>query len=80
MSLPLILSCLWVIAGAVVAMLPMRWQLVPGLALLIAAPVLIIWLGMVHGWPMALIGVLALVSMFRKPLGYLLRRLTGQGS
>lgn len=77
MSLPLILSCLWVIAGALVSFLPMRWQIAPGLALLVAAPVLIFWLGMVHGWPLALIGGFALVSMFRKPLGALVRRLAG---
>ncbi len=35
------LSIGWVFASALVAMLPMRWQYVPGVALLLAAPVLI---------------------------------------
>ncbi|MFT4151822.1 MAG: DUF2484 family protein [Paracoccaceae bacterium] len=75
MSLPLILACLWVVAGAGVAMLPMRLQFVPGFALLLAAPVLIIWIGAVHGWIWSMIGVLAFVSMFRRPLGALARHL-----
>ncbi len=41
----LVLSCLWVIAGVGVAMLPMRYQYVPGAALLLAAPVLIYLIG-----------------------------------
>ena len=42
MSLLLVLGCLWVLASAIVAMLPMRLQMVPGVALLIAAPLLIL--------------------------------------
>ena len=41
MSMPLILGCLWVLVAAATAMLPMRRQMVPGLALLVAAPVLL---------------------------------------
>ena len=41
MSGPLLLGCLWVVAAAGVSFLPMRAQFAPGLALLIAAPVLI---------------------------------------
>ncbi len=71
MSLPLILSALWVVAGAVTAMLPMRYQIGPGLLLLIAAPVLIVWIGVAHGWPWSAFGIFAFVSMFRRPLGHL---------
>ncbi len=75
MSLPLILAAFWVVAGSAVAMLPMRWQLAPGLLLLVSAPVLIIWIGVVHGWLWAGFGLFAFVSMFRRPLGALLRHL-----
>ena len=50
LSTPLILGCLWVIAAAGTAMLPMRLQRYPGLPLLVAAPVLLVWIGQVHGW------------------------------
>jgi hypothetical protein len=73
-SAPLILSCLWVLASALTAMLPMRLQYVPGIALLIAAPMLLVWLGLTLGAWIALAGALAVVSMFRNPLIYLTRR------
>ena len=78
MSAPLILGCLWVLAAAVTAMLPMRRQMVPGLVLLIAAPVLLVWIGRVHGWAWLAAGLFAFVSMFRNPLLYFLRRATGR--
>jgi Protein of unknown function (DUF2484) len=65
MSIPLILGCVWVIAAAVVAMLPMPRQMLPGTVLLIAAPVLLGWIGWV------------LLSMFRRPLLYFGRRAVG---
>lgn len=77
MSLPLILCCLWVVAGSAVSFLPLRRQYAPGLLLLLAAPVLIIWVGVVHGWVWAAIGTFALLSMFRRPLGHLVRRAMG---
>lgn len=80
MSLPLILCCVWVVAGAGVAMLPMRRQFVPGFALLLAAPVLIVWVGAVHGWMWSAFGLFAFVSMFRRPLMALLRHVTGRGA
>ncbi|MGA9252439.1 MAG: DUF2484 family protein [Roseobacter sp.] len=67
----------WVLASAAVAMLPMRHQYVPGVALLILAPVLIVWLGTVVGWWAAALAVLAFVSMFRNPLRYLWARARG---
>lgn len=78
MSAPLIFGCLWVIASAVVAMLPMRRQFPPGLALLIAAPFLLVWIGWAHGWSWLAIGLFAFVSMFRHPLRYFLRRALGR--
>lgn len=77
MSLPLILGALWVLASALVAMLPMRRQYAPGVSLLIAAPVLIIWIGALHGWLWALGGILALASMFRNPFIYFARKALG---
>ena len=59
MSPPLILGALWVIAGAITATLPMRLQRYPGIPLLIAAPVLLIWIGMVHGFLWVAIGLFA---------------------
>ena len=78
MSVPLILGCIWVLAAAATAMLPMRRQMVPGLALLAAAPVLLVWIGLVHGWLWLAIGLFAFLSMFRNPLLYVLRRAMGR--
>jgi hypothetical protein len=77
MSLPLILGCVWIIVAALTAMLPMRLQKFPGLPLLIAAPVLLVWIGRVHGWPWVAFGLFAFLSMFRRPLIYLGRRAMG---
>ncbi|MDE9450775.1 DUF2484 family protein [Aliiroseovarius sp. Z3] len=78
MSAPLIAAALWVIAASVVASLPMRLQFVPGLVLLVAAPLLIVWIGAVHGWLWAVLGVGAFISMFRRPLWYLARKAMGR--
>lgn len=75
----LMLICiLWVFASAGVAMLPMRQQYVPGVALLIAAPVLIFFIGYLYGWILALLALAAFVSMFRNPLKFFLAKLRGQ--
>ncbi|NNE78657.1 MAG: DUF2484 family protein [Silicimonas sp.] len=74
MSLSMIAGCLWVVLATIVAMLPMRAQYPPGIALLLAAPVLLGWLALDHGpWVFAA-GFLAFLSMFRRPLWYLGRR------
>ena len=78
MSPALIAGCLWVVASAITAMLPMRRQMVPGIALLAAAPPLIFWIGASHGWGWAAFGLFALVSMFRNPLRYFLNRALGR--
>lgn len=78
MSTSLILGSLWVVASAIVAMLPMRAQMLPGLTLLILAPVLLVWIAWVHGWIWLAIGLFAFLSMFRNPLRYFLRRALGR--
>jgi hypothetical protein len=77
-STPLILGALWVIASAIVAMLPMPRQMMPGIALLVAAPVLLVWIASVHGWVWLALGLFAFVSMFRNPLRYFARRALGR--
>lgn len=77
MSIPLLLGCLWVLASAIVAMLPMKRQMVPGVALLIAAPALLVWIAYVHGWVWLAFGLFAFLSMFRNPLRYFIRRALG---
>ncbi len=77
MSPPLILGALWVIAAALTAMLPMRRQMIPGIGLLIAAPVLLIWISMAHGWLWVALGTFAFASMFRRPLLHFARRAMG---
>ena len=78
MSAAAISACLWVLAAAVTAMLPMRRQYIPGLTLLLLAPVLIGWLFVAHGPWVGLAAALGFVSMFRNPLRYLLARARGE--
>jgi hypothetical protein len=78
MSPPVVAAIFWALAATVTALLPMRRQMVPGLALLVAAPVLILWIGAAHGWLWTLPALAAFLSMFRNPLLYLLRRATGR--
>ena len=73
----MILSCLWVLSSAAVALLPMRRQYVPGVALLTAAPVMIVAIGFQHNWGIAALGLAAFLSMFRNPLKYFYARLRG---
>ncbi|MCM2560686.1 DUF2484 family protein [Lutimaribacter sp. EGI FJ00015] len=77
MSTPVILAILWVFAATATAMLPIRRQYVPGVLLLVAAPVLMIWLGAVHGWLAGVAALAAVASMMRNPLRYLWRRVRG---
>ncbi|SDO44035.1 Protein of unknown function [Lutimaribacter pacificus] len=78
MSIPVLLAILWVIAATVTAMLPIRRQYAPGVILLLAAPVLIVWMGALHGWWLAVLGLAAFASMMRRPLRYLWRRARGE--
>jgi len=78
MSASLITASLWVIASTIVALLPMRLQYAPGLALLIAAPVLLVWIAYDHGPWMTLAAMLAILSLFRRPLIYFTRKALGK--
>lgn len=78
MSLPLILACVWALAATATALLPMRLQMVPGLALLITAPVLLVWIGLVHGAWVVVAATGGFLSMFRRPLIYIARRAMGR--
>lgn len=77
MSLSLISACIWVLLATAVAFLPMRSQYPPGIALLIAAPLILGWIALDHGGWIFAAGTLAFLSMFRNPLLYFLRRARG---
>ena len=77
MSLSLLIGCLWVIAAAITGMMPMKYQYPPGLTLLIAAPFVLIFIGIQHGFWITAVGTLAFVSMFRHPLRYLTKKALG---
>lgn len=78
-GLELLWMCvLWVLASVVVALLPMRFQYVPGVALLLAAPVLIYLVSAAIGWWAAAFAIFAFVSMYRNPLRYFLARARGE--
>lgn len=66
-----VMCCLWVLCATVVALLPMRHQYVPGFALLLIAPLLLVWVALQAGFIWGLLAALAFVSMFRKPLRFL---------
>jgi len=78
MSLSLIIACLWVLAATITALLQMRHQYAPGLTLLLAAPALLVWIGYDHGLWVTGLCALALISLFRNPLRYLLARARGR--
>lgn len=79
MASSVLASCLWVLVASGTAMLPLRRQMAPGLVLLLSAPVLMVWMGTEVGWWAAGLGLLAFLSMFRRPLGALLRWSLGRG-
>lgn len=78
MSLSVLLSIAWAFAATATAMLPMRRQFLPGLCLLIAAPFLIVFLGLQHGAFWSIVALAAFASMFRRPLIHLFQRAIGQ--
>ncbi|MBI1218698.1 MAG: DUF2484 family protein [Rhodobacteraceae bacterium] len=75
--LPALVAILWVFAATGTALLPMRRQMLPGLTLLISAPVLMVWIGYAYGPWFAVVALFAFLSMFRRPLYYLTRRALG---
>lgn len=78
MSWSLIIGAIWVLLATFTALLPMRRQYVPGITLLILAPVLICWIGYDFGWIWGVGALAAFVSMFRNPLKYLYARARGE--
>ncbi len=75
----LLLACIaWVLIATAVAFLPMRYQYAPGIALLLAAPVLIWFVAIELGFVAAFFACFALVSMFRKPLRFFALKAFGQ--
>jgi hypothetical protein len=78
MSASILLAAAWVFAATGVAFLPLRFQMVPGLVLMAAAPFVIAYLGVQHGWVGAVAGAAGFVSMFRQPLRYFWARLRGR--
>jgi len=53
-------------------------QYVPGVTLLLLAPVLIIWIGVDFGWIVGVLSAAAFVSIFRNPLLYIYARMRGE--
>ena len=80
MTSSLIAGCLWVLAAAATAMLPMRRQMAPGLLLLATAPPLILWTAAGVAWWAGLLALIAFLSMFRRPLAALIRWAAGRGT
>ncbi|AKS45662.1 Protein of unknown function [Octadecabacter temperatus] len=78
MSWSIVIAALWVLAATGTALLPMRRQYVPGVTLLLLAPILILWLGYDFGWGWSVAAFLAFASMFRNPLRYLFARARGR--
>lgn len=72
---PLTALAIWALATMALAPLPLRYQILPGVALLLVLPVLLVWVGLTYGVWLVLIGLAAAVSLFRKPLRVLWRRL-----
>ena len=59
-------------------MLPIHRQYTLGIILLIAAPILIIWIGIAVSPWIAIAAIVAFVSMFRNPLRFIVAKLRGQ--
>ncbi len=72
------LCILWVFAATAVAFLPMRRQYLPGVLLLLAAPVLIALIYLQVGLLAGLAALAGFLSMFRNPLRYLWAKLRGR--
>ena len=74
MTTSLYLACFWAIAATFVALLPMRLQYVPGVSLLLLAPLLMGYLAYEHNVWIVLLAFAAVISMFRRPLVYYIRQ------
>jgi hypothetical protein len=80
MSLALTLASVWVLASAITAMLPYRMQFPPGIALLLLAVPLLVFIGISHGFIWVGLFLLAVASMFRNPLIYFAKRAVGRAT
>lgn len=78
MTASLVAAAIWVVAGAITAFLPIRFQMVPGGLLLLTALPLMVWIGAENGWHWTAIALLAFLSMFRRPLLFLWAKARGQ--
>ncbi len=78
MSWSLTMGAIYVLCAAVVALLPIRRQYWPAGIMLLAAPLLLTFIGYQHGWFWLALGMLAFVSMFRNPLRYLWKKSRGE--
>ena len=78
MTPSIIIAALWAIAATITAYLSMRHQYIPAVTLLIAAPIIIIWLGYAYGWLLSLAATAGFISMFRNPLRFIYAKLRGQ--
>lgn len=76
-SLPVVLAVTWVFAATLVAFLPLRQQYLPGVLLLVLAPVVIALLWISHGWIAGAAATAGFVSMFRNPLRYFWQKWRG---
>ncbi|GKY87116.1 DUF2484 family protein [Sinisalibacter aestuarii] len=78
MTPSLIAAAFWVLLGAVTAFFPIRYQAIPGSVLLLTAVPLMIWVGYQNGWIWTALALFAFLSMFRRPLLYLIAKARGQ--
>ncbi len=74
MSAPLWAAVTWVLAATATAFLTIRRQIVPASILLVAAPVVILWIGYAHGWVFSALAFAGFLSMFRNPLRFIWRK------
>lgn len=74
---PLIAMAVWAVVTMALSPLPWRRQIIPGAILLLAFVPLLIWTGLVYGFVPVVIALVAAVSIFRKPLRALSRRVWG---
>lgn len=75
----LLWACIiWVFYSVAFAMLPMLLQYIPAAILLIAAPIMTLWLGIQLNVWVSIVAVFAFGSMFRNLLRYLWEKLRGQ--
>lgn len=60
--------CIWALATMGLAPLPIKYQVLPGLGLLLVLPVILVWLARDHGALAVCVSIFAAVSLFRNPL------------